>query len=40
MYAQFLGRKVFLQLRVKLDEDWRSSDDSLRKYGYIESDFG
>jgi hypothetical protein len=35
----FLDRKVFLQLRVKLDEDWRNKDDSLRKYGYIDSDF-
>lgn len=36
----FLDRKVFLQLRVKLDDDWRNKDDSLRKYGYIDSDFG
>lgn len=36
----FLDRKVFLQLKVKLDEDWRNKDDALRKYGYIDSDFG
>ena len=36
----FLGRKVFLSLHVRVDEDWRSRDDALAKYGYVESDFG
>ena len=37
---EFLSRKVYLSLRVKVDEDWRSSGDSLQKYGYVDSDFG
>ena len=37
---EFLQRRVFLSLRVKVDEDWRRSPDSLRRFGYIESDFG
>ena len=37
---EFLDRKVFLSLRVKIDSDWRQSDESLRKYGYKDSDFG
>jgi GTP-binding protein Era len=36
----FLDRKVFLQLFVKVDEDWRTKKDSLEKFGYIDSDFG
>ena len=35
---EFLDRKVFLSLRVKVDEDWRSNEDSLVKYGYKDSD--
>ena len=30
----FFGKKVFLQLLVKVDPDWRSSDRRLRHYGY------
>ena len=37
---EFLDRKVFLSLRVKIDSNWRQSDESLRKYGYKDSDFG
>lgn len=36
----FLDRKVFLSLTVKVDEDWRSSEEALRRYGYRDSDFG
>lgn len=30
----FFGKKVFLQLFVKVDKDWRSSQSRLRHYGY------
>lgn len=32
----FLGKKVFLQLHVKVNEDWRDSDRQLRRFGYEE----
>lgn len=31
---RFLGKKVFLQTFVKVDQDWRSSDKELRNFGY------
>lgn len=31
---QFLGKKVFLDLFVKVDADWRDKDSKLKKYGY------
>lgn len=31
---QFLGKKVFLQLFVKVQEDWRNNSRSLRRFGY------
>lgn len=31
---QFLGKKVFLQLFVKVSEDWRNNDRQLRRFGY------
>ncbi len=31
---QFLGKKVFLQLFVKVNEDWRNNDCQLRRFGY------
>ncbi len=33
---EFLGKKVFLELVVKVDKDWRDDDKRLRKFGYIE----
>ena len=30
----FFGKQVFLQLFVKVDKDWRSSQSRLRHYGY------
>ena len=33
---QFLGKKVFLLLFVKVNEDWRNSDRQLRRFGYEE----
>ena len=35
---EFLGRRVFLQLFVKTDKDWRSSAEALVKYGYVAND--
>lgn len=38
---QFLDRKVFLSLRVKVDEEWRASTEALERYGYMHNeDFG
>ena len=33
---QFLGKKVFLQLFVKVNDNWRNDDRQLRRFGYIE----
>lgn len=30
----FIGRKVFMELRVKVRKDWRESDIFLKEYGY------
>lgn len=30
----FLGKKVFLELYVKVNEDWRNNDNQLRRFGY------
>jgi GTP-binding protein Era len=30
----FLGRKVFLELFVKVTKDWRDKDNFLRNFGY------
>jgi len=35
---EFLQSPVILTLLVKVDEDWRSKDDALVKYGYKDSD--
>jgi GTP-binding protein Era len=31
---RFVGNKVFLDLRVKVDEDWREDATKLKRYGY------
>ncbi|MCB0778241.1 MAG: KH domain-containing protein, partial [Flavobacteriales bacterium] len=31
---RFLGSKVFLDLRVKVDPDWREDARKLKRYGY------
>jgi GTP-binding protein Era len=31
---QFFGKKVFLEIVVKLKKDWRNNEQSLRKFGY------
>lgn len=33
---QFLGKKVFLQMFVKVSDDWRNNDRQLRRFGYEE----
>ena len=31
---RFLGKKVFLQMFVKVNDDWRNNDRQLRRFGY------
>jgi GTP-binding protein Era len=31
---KFFGKKIFLELFVKVDKDWRNSDKRLKQYGY------
>ena len=33
---KFIGKKVFLQLHVKVDEGWRNISRQLKRFGYIE----
>ncbi len=33
---KFLGKKVFLELHVKVNDDWRDSDRQLKRFGYSE----
>ena len=30
----FLGREVFLEIRVKVSKNWRKNEDQIRKFGY------
>ena len=32
---QFLGKKVFLELYVKVNKDWRNSEAQLKRFGYL-----
>lgn len=34
----FLDRPVYLNLRVRLDEEWRGNDEALQRFGYINND--
>ena len=31
---KFVGKQVFLETFVKVDEDWRGNENKLEKYGY------
>ena len=32
--SKYIDKKVFLDLKVKVDPDWRENDAKLKKYGY------
>lgn len=32
----FFGKKVYLELFVKVEKDWRNRESKLREFGYIE----
>ena len=32
--VKFLGTKIYLELFVKVEEDWRNSENKLKEYGY------
>jgi GTP-binding protein Era len=32
---KFLGKKVFLELQVKVADDWRNNERQLKKFGYL-----
>jgi GTP-binding protein Era len=32
---EFFGRKIFLELQVKVKKDWRNNPMMLRQFGYI-----
>ena len=31
---EFLGKKVFIELFVKVDKDWRNNENKLKQFGY------
>ena len=31
---KFFGKKIFMEILVKVDKDWRSSSRELRNFGY------
>jgi GTP-binding protein Era len=31
---KFFGKKIFLETRVKVSDNWRNNDSMLRKFGY------
>ena len=33
---KFVGKKIFLQLHVKVDEGWRNNSRQLKRFGYME----
>lgn len=32
---EFLGKKVFLETKIKVEKDWRERDSQLRRFGYM-----
>ena len=35
---KFFGKRIFLEIYVKVDKDWRNSDKQLRRFGYDQKD--
>ena len=35
---KFFGKRIFLEIYVKVDKDWRNSDRQLRRFGYDQKD--
>ena len=35
---KFIGKRIFLEIYVKVDKDWRNSDKQLRRFGYDQKD--
>ncbi len=33
---KFFGKRVYLELYVKIEKDWRNRENKLRAFGYIE----
>ena len=33
---EFLGKKVFLSLYVKVEKDWRNKEKKLKDFGYLQ----
>ncbi|MDE5874819.1 MAG: KH domain-containing protein, partial [Muribaculaceae bacterium] len=33
---KFFGKKVFLEMFVKVEKDWRNRENKLRSFGYLE----
>jgi GTP-binding protein Era len=33
---KFLEKKIFLELFVKVDPEWRDNDNKLKRFGYIQ----
>ena len=33
---KFFGKKVFLEIFVKVEKDWRNRENKLRQFGYLE----
>jgi GTP-binding protein Era len=31
---EFTGKKIFLELYVKVDKDWRDNEAELKRFGY------
>jgi GTP-binding protein Era len=31
---KFIGKKVYLELSVKVEKDWRDKEQSLKRFGY------
>ena len=36
LVEKFFGKKVFLEIFVKVEKDWRNRENKLRQFGYLE----